>query len=348
RHSPRPPGHNGQRLRPLSPSPPPPPAAPSLSMAAVTPALIKELREATGAGMMDCKKVLMEFDGDVDAAAEELRKKGLAKADKKASRVAAEGKIAPGKAERPIGPRRSQHCETDFVAKDESFSKFADQAATLAASLSGDDVESLMGASVDGSTLEEVRAGLVSKIGENIQVRRIAARGKEGTTTGAYIHMNRIGVLVEIEGGTEELCTDIAMHVAAMNPAYATKDDVPAEDIEKEREILTAQVADSGKPADIVAKMVEGRLNKFLAENCLVSQQYVKTNDRTVGKLLEENGAKMVGFTRLAVGEGIEKKKDDFAAEVAAMAGGERLMLHLLRQRWRRRRRLQWSRVKLK
>jgi len=293
----------------------------SLSMAAVTPALIKELREATGAGMMDCKKVLMEFDGDVDAAAEELRKKGLAKADKKASRVAAEGKIAMGKANgRSV--LVEVNCETDFVAKDESFSKFADQAATLAASLSGDEVESLMAASVDGSTLEEVRAGLVSKIGENIQVRRIAARGKEGTTTGAYIHMNRIGVLVEIEGGTEELCTDIAMHVAAMNPAYATKDDVPAEDIEKEREILTAQVADSGKSADIVAKMVEGRLNKFLAENCLVSQQYVKTNDRTVGKLLEENGAKMVGFTRLAVGEGIEKKKDDFAAEVAAMAGG--------------------------
>mmetsp|Transcript_19901 Transcript_19901/g.41742 ORF Transcript_19901/g.41742 Transcript_19901/m.41742 type:complete len:182 (+) Transcript_19901:284-829(+) len=179
-----------------------------------------------------------------------------------------------------------------------------------------------MAASVDGSTLEEVRAGLVAKIGENIQVRRFASRGGGGTTTGAYIHMNRIGVLVEIEGGSEELCTDIAMHVAAMNPAYATKDDVPTEDIEKEREILTAQVADSGKPEDIVKKMVEGRLNKFLSENCLVSQQYVKTNDKTVGKLLEENGAKMIGFTRIAVGEGIEKKVDDFAAEVAAMAKG--------------------------
>lgn len=292
----------------------------SLNMA-VTTAQIKELREATGAGMMDCKKVLAEFDGDVEAAAEELRKKGLAKADKKASRVAAEGKIAVASS----GGKTvlvEVNCETDFVAKDASFADFADKAAAVAANLDGDSVEALMAASVDGSTLEEVRAGLVSKIGENIQVRRFASRGGEGTTTGAYIHMNRIGVLVEIEGGSEELCTDIAMHVAAMNPAYATKDDVPAEDIEKEREILTAQVADSGKPEDIVKKMVEGRLNKFLSENCLVSQQYVKTNDKTVGKLLEENGAKMIGFTRIAVGEGIEKKVDDFAAEVAAMAKG--------------------------
>ncbi len=295
----------------------------STSLFAVTTAQIKELREATGAGMMDCKKVLTEFDGDVEAAAEELRKKGLAKADKKASRIAAEGKIAMAK----VGGRSvlvEVNCETDFVAKDNSFSKFADQVAEAAAAMEGDDVADLMAASVEGGSLEEVRAGLVSKIGENIQVRRLAARGTDATTTGAYIHMNRIGVLVELEGGTPELCTDVAMHVAAMNPAYATKDDVPAEDIEKEREILTAQVAESGKPADIIAKMVDGRLNKFLAENCLVSQQYVKTNDKTVGKLLEENKAKMIGFTRIAVGEGIEKKKDDFAAEVAAMAAGSK------------------------
>jgi elongation factor Ts len=296
----------------------------STSLFAVTTAQIKELREATGAGMMDCKKVLTEFDGDVEAAAEELRKKGLAKADKKASRIAAEGKIAMAK----VGGRSvlvEVNCETDFVAKDDSFSKFADQVAEAAAAMEGgDDVAALMAASVEGGTLEDVRAGLVSKIGENIQVRRLATRGSGATTTGAYIHMNRIGVLVELEGGTPELCTDVAMHVAAMNPAYATKEDVPAEDIEKEREILTAQVAESGKPADIIAKMVDGRLNKFLAENCLVSQQYVKTNDKTVGKLLEENKAKMIGFTRIAVGEGIEKKKDDFAAEVAAMAAGSK------------------------
>jgi len=295
----------------------------SLNMA-VSIAQIKELRESTGAGMMDCKRVLTEFDGDVEAAADELRKKGLAKADKKASRIAAEGKISMAKdASSGRTVLVEVNCETDFVAKDDSFSKFSAQTASVAASIEGEDVETLLGADAGGSTIEEIRAGLVSKIGENIQVRRVVARGSADTTTGAYVHMNRIGVLVEIEGGSEELCTDVAMHVAAMNPTYATKEDVPSEDVEKEREILTAQVADSGKPEDIIKKMVDGRLNKFLAENCLVSQQYVKTNDRTVGKLLEENGAKMIGFTRIAVGEGIEKRKDDFAAEVAAMAGGK-------------------------
>lgn len=298
-------------------------SATALNMA-VTTAQIKELREATGAGMMDCKKVLTEFDGDVEAAADELRKKGLAKADKKASRIAAEGKIAMAKdADSGRTVLVEVNCETDFVAKDDSFSAFAGQAAAAAAKLGGDDVETLMSADVDGATVEATRAALVSKIGENIQVRRVTSRGDGSSTTGAYIHMNRIGVLVELEGGTEELCTDVAMHVAAMNPAYATQEDVPAEDIEKEREILTAQVADSGKPEEIIQKMVTGRLNKYLSENCLVSQQYVKTNDRTVGKLLEENGAKMIGFTRIEVGEGIEKKQDDFAAEVAAMAGGK-------------------------
>eukprot|EP00580_Thalassiosira_gravida_P001552 CAMPEP_0201607738 /NCGR_PEP_ID=MMETSP0492-20130828/6741_1 /ASSEMBLY_ACC=CAM_ASM_000837 /TAXON_ID=420259 /ORGANISM="Thalassiosira gravida, Strain GMp14c1" /LENGTH=310 /DNA_ID=CAMNT_0048072391 /DNA_START=106 /DNA_END=1038 /DNA_ORIENTATION=+ len=293
----------------------------STSLSAVAIAQIKELREATGAGMMDCKKVLIEFDGDVEAAADELRKKGLAKADKKASRIAAEGKIAMASADGKT-VLVEVNCETDFVAKDDSFTNFASKAAGAAAAMDGDDIEALMASSVDGGSLEDARAALVSKIGENIQVRRVAARGSSDTTTGAYVHMQRIGVLVEIEGGTPELCTDVAMHVAAMNPAYATKEDVPAADVEKERAFLTEQVADSGKPEEIIAKMVEGRLNKFLSENCLVSQQYVKTNDRTVGKLLEENGAKMIGFTRIAVGEGIEKKEDDFAAEVAAMAAG--------------------------
>jgi len=293
----------------------------STSLFAVTTAQIKELRQLTGAGMMDCKNILNEFDGDIEAAADELRKKGLAKADKKASRVAAEGKIAVA----TVGGKSvlvEVNCETDFVAKDDSFSKFADQAAAAAVALDGEDVEALMKVDVGGESLEDVRAGLVSKIGENIQVRRVAARGSDDTTTGAYIHMNRIGVLVELEGGSSELCTDVAMHVAAMDPLYATKDDVPAADLEKERKFLTEQVADSGKPEDIIKKMVEGRLNKYLSENCLVNQQYVKTNDRSVGKLIEENGAKMIGFTRITVGEGIEKKADDFAAEVAAMAGG--------------------------
>ena len=221
------------------------------SLFAVTTAQIKELREATGAGMMDCKKALNEFDGDMEAAADELRKKGLASADKKATRVAAEGKIAVA----TVGGKSvlvEVNCETDFVAKDDSFAKFADEAAAAAIAMDGEDVEALMKAN-DGA-LEASRASLVSKIGENIQVRRVAARGSDDTTTGAYIHMNRIGVLVEIEGGTSELCTDVAMHVAAMDPRYATQDDVPSEDIEKERKFLTEQVADSGKPEDIMSK----------------------------------------------------------------------------------------------
>ena len=291
-----------------------PMASPSSStalFAEVTPKVIKELRDATGAGMMDCKKALLEVDGDMEAATEFLRKNGLAKADKKASRVAAEGKIAvadkDGKA-----VLVEVNCETDFVGKDGSFLEFCDKVAAAAVGVDEDDVAKLP------SNIEEDRQALVAKIGENIQVRRMTSRGgEEGKTVGAYVHMNRIGVLVELEGGTPELCTDVAMHVAAMNPPYATADEVPQDVLEKERKILSEQALESGKPADIVEKMVEGRIRKYLQEICLVSQQYVKDGDKTVGKLIEDAGAKMVGFTRIAVGEGIEKKEDDFAAEVA-------------------------------
>ena len=288
--------------------------------AEVTTAMIKELREATGAGMMDCKKALLENDGDMEEATSFLREKGLAKADKKASRVAAEGRIALGTSDKKAVVVEV-NCETDFVAKDGTFLAYSDKVAKAALDLDSDDVQALMAVKDGEETLEEERQALVAKIGENIQVRRVASRGSASTTVGAYVHMNKIGVLVEIEGGDEALAADVAMHVAAMNPPYATKDDVPAEDLEKERAILTAQVADSGKPPEIVEKMVEGRLRKYLEEICLVSQTFVKTNDQTVGKLLESKGAKMVGFTRIAVGEGIEKKVDDFAAEVAAMSG---------------------------
>ena len=293
-----------------------------LNMAEVTVALIKELRETTGAGMMDCKKALIETDGDMESAMDNLRKAGLVKADKKAGRVAAEGKIVSASS----GGKAvlvECNCETDFVAKDDSFLAYADKIADAALAVDGEDIAALMESKVDGSTLEEERQALVAKIGENIQVRRMAARGGEGSTVGSYIHMGKIGVIVELEGGTPELATDIAMHVAAMNPAYATPDDVPAEAIEKERTFLSEQVADSGKPAEIIEKMVEGRLRKYLEEICLVSQTYVKTNDKTVGQLLKDAGATMKGFTRVAVGEGIEKKEDDFAAEVAKMAGGK-------------------------
>jgi len=291
--------------------------------AEITPKLIKELRDMTGAGMMDCKKALTETEGDVDQAMDNLRKAGLAKADKKAARVAAEGKIVAASA----GTKAvlvEVNCETDFVAKDSSFLEFANSVATAALDMDNDNVEALMETEVSGSTLEATRQAMVAKIGENIQVRRMSARGGDDTkTVGSYIHMGKIGVLVELEGASEEVAVDIAMHVAAMNPAYATQDDVPAEEIEKERAILLAQVEDSGKPPEIMEKMVDGRIRKYLEEICLVSQTFVKTNDKTVGQLIKDAGGKMIGFTRVEVGEGIEKKEDDFAAEVAKMAGGD-------------------------
>lgn len=287
---------------------------------AVTPKTIKQLRDDTGAGMMDCKKALLECDGDQEAAAEYLRTKGLAKADKKANRVAAEGKIAVsidgGKA-----VMVEVNCETDFVGKDASFLLYCDKVASAAVKIDDENVDTLLAQEVDGETLEEARQAMVAKIGENIQVRRMATGGGDSKTVGCYVHMNRIGVMVELEGGSEDIAVDVAMHVAAMNPPYATADDVPADVLEKEKEILSAQALDSGKPPEIVEKMVEGRIRKYLEEICLVSQNFVKDGDKTVGQFLEQNGAKMIGFKRLAVGEGIEKKEDDFASEVAKMAG---------------------------
>jgi elongation factor Ts len=277
--------------------------------------------------MMECKKALQENDGDMEAAREFLRKKGLATADKKASRVAAEGRMAVA-TEGKRAVLVEVNCETDFVAKDSSFQQFCDSVATAALTqpvgLQEDVTDLMMATSSSGSsTLEEARQALVSKIGENIKVRRFVARGTDDSVVGAYVHMNRIGVLVEINGGTAELASDIAMHVAAMNPPFATSDQVPAEVLEKERAFLSQQALDSGKPKEIVDKMVQGRIRKYLQDICLDSQTYVKTNDKTVGELLKENGASMVGFTRIAVGEGIEKKSNDFAAEVASMAAGK-------------------------
>ncbi|CAJ1934939.1 unnamed protein product [Cylindrotheca closterium] len=287
----------------------------------ITPKTIKALRDATGAGMMDCKKALIESDGDQEVAADILRKKGLAKADKKASRVAAEGKIAfASNGQKAV--MVEVNCETDFVGKDSSFLGYCDKVASAALNVNDDQVETLMNEESDGESLETTRQALVSKIGENIQVRRMQSRGGDGTTVGCYVHMNRIGVLVEIEGGTESLAQDVAMHVAAMNPPFATPDEVPADVLEKEKKLLSEQALESGKPPEIVEKMVEGRIRKYLEEICLISQNYVRDGDKTVGQLLEGNGAKMIGFTRIEVGEGIEKKEDDFAAEVAKMAGG--------------------------
>jgi elongation factor Ts len=294
----------------------------NLFMGAVTPKTIKQLRDETGAGMMDCKKALTECDGDQEAAAEFLRKKGLAQADKKASRVAAEGKIAVSTGSDGKAVMVEVNCETDFVGKDSTFLEYCDKVAGAAVSMDGS-VEDLMTQEVDGESLEATRQALVSKIGENIQVRRMTARGNGETVVGGYVHMGSIGVLVELEGGSEQLCTDIAMHVTAMNPPYATSDDVPSDVLDNEKRILTEQALDSGKPEKIVEKMVEGRIRKFLEEKCLVSQNYVKDSSMTIQQLLDQNDAKMVGFSRLVVGEGIEKKVDDFAAEVASMAAGK-------------------------
>lgn len=294
----------------------------NLFMGAVTPKTIKQLRDETGAGMMDCKKALTECDGDQEAAAEFLRKKGLAQADKKASRVAAEGKIAVSTGSDGKAVMVEVNCETDFVGKDSTFLEYCDKVAGAAVSMDGS-VEDLMTQEVDGESLEATRQALVSKIGENIQVRRMTARGNGETVVGGYVHMGSIGVLVELEGGSEQLCTDIAMHVTAMNPPYATSDDVPSDVLDNEKRILTEQALDSGKPENIVEKMVEGRIRKFLEEKCLVSQNYVKDSSMTIQQLLDQNDAKMVGFSRLVVGEGIEKKVDDFAAEVASMAAGK-------------------------
>ena len=285
----------------------------------ITAAQVKELRERTGAGMMECKKALVETNGDLDAAIEHLRKTGLAKADKKSGRVAAEGTVVHATSGNKAALVEI-NCETDFVAKDENFRQFADEVAELA--LENDSVESLNQATLSsGQSVEDTRQQLVAKLGENIQVRRLAHMESDGAL-GAYIHGGRIGVLVGIAGGDEDLARDIAMHVAALNPAFRDAEDVPADVIEKEKQVLVAQAEDSGKPPEIIEKMVTGRLKKHLAEITLTGQPFVKDGDVTVGKLLSGKGASVTGFVRLEVGEGIEKEEADFAAEVMEQARG--------------------------
>ncbi|HZH44058.1 MAG TPA: translation elongation factor Ts [Lysobacter sp.] len=291
-------------------------------MAEITASLVKELRERTGAGMMECKKALTETSGDIDAAAEWLRKQGLAKADKKASRVAAEGRIAVGQAEGKA-VLVEVNSETDFVAKDSNFLAFAEAVAQAALASGAQDAETLKQAKLaSGETVEEARAAVVAKVGENVQVRRLV-RIDSGNTVAAYVHGGRIGVLVELKGGDMELARGIAMHVAAMNPPYNKAGDVPAEFIAKEKEIELAKMSekDKAKPADILEKIISGKLNKIVSENTLYGQPYVMDTNQTVEQVLKAAGADVVGFKRLAVGEGIEKQADDFAAEVMKQAG---------------------------
>ena len=289
---------------------------------AVTASMVKELRERTGAGMMECKNALVETNGDMEAAAESLRKVGLAKADKKASRIAAEGKIAmASNDDNTKAVMVEVNSETDFAAKDANFLAYVEMVANQALALDTTDVDALMAADMDGTNLELERQALIAKIGENIQVRRISRMSTDGNI-GAYVHGGRIGVLVELEGGNKEVAHDVALHVAALNPAYIDVDDVPTEVLEKEKRFLISQAEDSGKPADIIEKMVTGRMRKHLSTITLLGQDFVKDGDITVGKLLKQNGANVKGFTRLAVGEGIEKKQENFADEVMQQVKG--------------------------
>lgn len=287
-------------------------------MMSISAQMVKELRERTGSGMMECKKALVETGGDLDAAVELMRKQGLAKADKKAGRIAAEGTILIEQS----GDGRSAvmvevNCETDFVATGAEFRAFAEGVArTALESGAAGAVDTLMSAKLGGKTLEETRRELVAKIGENITVRRFERMRPTGDRIGAYLHGTRIGVLVDLAGGDDELARDIAMHIAASRPVCVDESGVPPDLLAKEREIIAAQSQQEGKPAAIIEKMVEGRLRKYLAEITLLGQPFVKNPDQTVGQRVKAAGATVRGFVRMEVGEGIEKKSEDFAEEV--------------------------------
>jgi elongation factor Ts len=287
----------------------------------ITAESVKQLRERTGAGMMECKKALVEANGDLDAAAELMRKQGLAKADKKATRVAAEGVVIVEKsADNRTAAMVEINCETDFVAREQDFRGFSQAVAARALAARPEGLEALGGIPIEasgGETIEERRRALVAKIGENITVRRFTVLATQDHL-GAYVHGTRIGALVAIKGGDAHLAHDLAMHVAATNPKYRSQADIPAEVVAKEREILSEQAKTEGKPPEIVAKMVEGRLRKSLGEITLYGQAFVKDPDVTIEKLLKGAKAEVVGYERFEVGAGIEKRQDDFVAEVMA------------------------------
>jgi elongation factor Ts len=283
----------------------------------ITASLVKELRERSGVGMMECKKALTENGGDIETAMEWLRKQGLAKADKKAGRVAAEGRIAMA-ADGGKAVMVEINSETDFVAKDENFVKFCDLVAKAALTSGATDIDTLKGVAAEGGTVEELRSALVLKLGENIQLRRIVALSTDGVV-GAYVHGGRIGVLVDMKGGNVELARGVAMHVAAMNPPYNKASDVPAEFVAKEKEIELAKMSDKdkAKPAEILEKIIGGKVAKILNDNTLYGQPYVVDTNMTVEAALKAAKADVASFHRIAVGEGIEKVVEDYAAEVA-------------------------------
>jgi elongation factor Ts len=282
---------------------------------AVTAALVKELRERTGAGMLDCKNALVETNGDIELAIENMRKSGQAKAAKKAGRIAAEGVILT-QVGGGVATMLEVNSETDFVARDEGFLGFGNNLVALAHAGKMNDIESLNNAELDGVVVSDARNTLVAKIGENISPRRVIS--VEGDNLGAYIHGGKIGVIAVLEGGDEALAKDIAMHVAAANPQFVKPEQVPADVVEKEKEIQIEIAVQSGKPAEIAEKMVVGRMKKFTGEISLTGQPFIKDPSQLVADLLKANNADVVNFIRFEVGEGIEKKEEDFAAEVAA------------------------------
>jgi elongation factor Ts len=282
---------------------------------AVTAALVKELRERTAAGMLDCKKALVETDGDIELAIENMRKNGQAKAAKKAGRIAAEGVILT-KVAKGVATMMEVNSETDFVARDDGFVKFGQKLIETAFANKINDIDTLNNTEVDGVKISDLRDTLVAKIGENISPRRVVT--VEGDNLGAYVHSARIGVIAILQGGDEELAKDIAMHVAASSPQFVRPEDVSAEVVAKEKEIQLDIALQSGKPPEIAEKMVAGRMKKFTGEISLTGQPFVKDPSILVADLLKSKGADVINFVRFEVGEGIEKKEEDFAAEVAA------------------------------
>jgi elongation factor Ts len=287
-------------------------------MMQISAALVKELRERTGSGMMECKKALQETQGDIEAAIELMRKTGLAKADKKVGRVASEGLITISQGDK-ASAMVEVNCETDFVSKGEDFQQFARSVAGLILNHTPADKETLLAMSLEGDkSIDQVRRELVARMGENIDVRRFTFFTTQDGVLNSYLHGTRIGVLVELKGGDKQLAKDIAMHIAASKPICVHPDQVPADVLAKEREIYTAQALESGKPAHIVEKIVEGRLHKYLQEVTLLGQSFVKDPDRSIKQLLKEAKADVIRFERFELGEGIEKKADNFVEEVIA------------------------------
>jgi elongation factor Ts len=287
----------------------------------ITASLVKELRERSGAGMMECKKALVEHSGDIETAMEALRKTGLAKADKKAGRIAAEGKIVLASSA-STAVLVEINSETDFVAKDENFLAFTAAVAGAALSSGALDADALKDVSLGSETVEQSRASLIAKVGENVQVRRLV-RIESSNNVAGYVHGGRIGVLVELKGGDAELAKGLAMHIAAMNPPYITGSDVPADFIAKEKEIEMAKMTDKdkAKPAEILEKIISGKVAKIINEVTLTGQPYALNTDMSVDAVLKQAKAEVVSFSRIAVGEGIEKVVEDYAAEVMKQAG---------------------------